>query len=917
MPDFRSVIRERLRSSGLVPEREAEIVEELAEHLRDRYDSLCSAGATEAEALSAVAADLDQRDLTEELSRIGPAWSEPVTLGTTTSRQFWSALLQDLRYSLRTLRLSPGFTAVCIFSLALGIGANTAIFQLLDAVRMRVLPVPNPQELAVVRALKPWRSGHITGRFAYSTNPQWEQVRAHQQGFSGMVAWGSESLNLTTGGEVHPADGLWVSGSFFDVLQVEPLLGRVLHEPDDHPGCGAPGAVLSYAFWQRKFGGDPNVISKTMTLEGHPFPILGVTPASFYGVDVGHTFDIAVPLCSEPVIMGERSSYNRRDAWWLAILGRLKPGWSLHEASAQLQAISPAIMEETLPPMFQAEGTRKYLALRLGVFAAANGFSNIRREYETPLWLLLAIAALVLLIACANLANLMLARASVREREIAVRLALGAARGRLIRQLLTESLLLAFGGAILGGVLAQFLTRFLVHYLSSEDNSRIFLSLAIDWRVLSFSTALAMLTCVCFGLAPALTVTRADPARVISLAGRGLTAGRNRCSLRRALVVSQIALSIVLVVSALLFAGSLRKILTLNAGFEREGLLVMDVDFTRLALPFEQRTDFAQLLLDRVKTIPGVTSAAETSALPLGGNWWNDRVVVGGKSSEISVDMANVSRDYFKTMGTPQLAGRDFNAGDSRGAPFVAIVSQEFAQKFFNGQNPIGRTFKIDVNRGQPQPEYQIVGLVRNSKYFDLREDFAPIAYYAAAQDLKPDADTSIVVRSDLALDSLLASLRRTMADASPDTSIEFRVFDQEVRQGLLRERLLATLSGFFGVLAILLATIGLYGVIAYMVAQRSNEIGIRMALGALPSRVSKMIIGEAIQLLSIGLVVGLLLTLAAGKAASTLLYGLTSHDPFTLAMGSISLAVAGVLASLLPAKRAATMDPMAALRDQ
>ena len=917
MPDFCRLIRERLRNSNLAPEREAGVVEELAQHLGDRYDSLRSSGATEAEALATVMGDLDQRDLTDELNRIGSVWREPVPLGTTTRTQFWSSLLQDLRYALRTLRLSPGFTAVCIVSLALGIGANTAIFQLLDAIRMRVLPVPNPQELAVVRALKPWRSGHITGRFAYSTNPQWEQVRAHQQSFSSMLAWGSESFNLATGGEARPADGLWVSGSFFDVLQVQPLLGRVLHESDDHPGCGAPGAVLSYPFWQREFGGDPNVISKTITLEGHPFPVLGVTPASFYGVDVGHTFDVAVPLCSEPLIMGEHSSYSRPDAWWLAILGRLKPGWSLERASAQLQAISPGIMQETLPPMYQGEGTRKYLALRLGVFAAANGFSNIRREYETPLWLLLAIATLVLLIACANLANLMLARASAREREIAVRLALGAARGRLIRQLLTESLVLAFGGAILGGALAQFLTRFLVHYLSSEDNSRVFLSLATDWHVLSFTTALAMLTCVFFGLAPALKATEADPARIINLSGRGLTAGRNRFGLRRALVVSQVALSIVLVVSALLFAGSLRKILTLDAGFEREGLLVMDADFKKLALPLDQRAGFAQLVLDRVKTIPGVSSATATSALPLGGNWWNDRVVIDGKTSEISVDMASVSPDYFKTMGTPQLAGRDFNAGDSRSAPFVAIVSQEFAQKFFNGQNPIGKTFKIDVNRGRPQPEYQIVGLVGNSKYFDLRDDFAPIAYYAAAQDLKPSSDTSIVIRSDIALDSLLTSLRRTMSAVSPDTSIAFRVFDREVRQGLLRERLLATLSEFFGVLAILLATIGLYGVIAYMVAQRSNEISIRMALGALPSRIVKMIIGEAVKLLSIGIVIGLLLALAAGKVASTLLYGLTSHDPFTLAMGSITLAVVGVLASLLPARRAATMDPMTALRDQ
>lgn len=919
MPDFRKLVRDCLRGSTLSPEREAEIVEEFADHLQDRFNTLISSGSAEREALSTITSDLKQRDLAHELQYTEQTWMEPVPLGTRSSAGFLHGLWQDLRYGFRTLRTNPAFTTVCVLSLALGIGANTAIFQLIDSVRMRTLPVKNPQQLAVIRPteLSP-RWGDKTGRYAYLTNPMWEAIRAQQQAFSAMSAWGNYTFNLANGGEGRPAEGLWVSGEFFDVLGIQPLLGRVLHPSDDHAGCGAVGAVISYAFWHRHFGGDPSVTNKTLSLDGHVFPILGVTPASFYGVEVGQSFDLAVPICSEPVILGENSLYKSPIGWWLTAMGRLKPGWSLEKAAAQLDAISPSVMQQTLSPIYPPDVAKRYLAKKLSAYPGATGVSNIRRTYETPLWLLLVLAGSVLLIACANLANLMLARASVREREIAVRLALGAARDRLIRQLLTESAMLAVAGALLGAGLARVLSQFLVNYLSTDtDGSRLYVQLSDDWRVLGFTTAIAVLTCIIFGLAPALKATSSPSAKVMSLAGRTVTASRERIGLRRALVVLQVALSLVLLVSAVLFAGSLRKILTLDAGFQRDGLLVISADFSRLQLPKDQRIQFAQSLMERIRALPGVEAASEAFIVPLSGNSWGTNVIIDGKTvMQGELSMNGVSDGYFKTMGTPLLAGRDFNRHDTINAPPVAIVNQEFARKFLGTENPIGRTFRKVVFRGDPQPNYQIVGLVKDTKYHDLRENFPPLAYFPQTQDDKPSSDIDMIVRSNLDLQDLLPSLRHAIAEVNPAVTIDFQVFNQQVKEKLVRERLMATLSGFFGALAAVLATIGLYGVIAYSVVKRSSEIGIRIALGAAPSRILSMVVREAAILVGFGLFIGTIAALIAGKTAETLLYGLKPHDPMVLTAACAMLAAVALAASLLPALRAARVQPMTALRE-
>jgi putative ABC transport system permease protein len=918
MPDFQQMVRERLRDCGLASTREWEIVDELAQHLHDRYESLLSSGAKEEEAERAVVGELDGRDVAGELRDLEERGREPLALGSGEGGHFWPELWQDLRYAVRTLRLNPGFARVCVLSLALGIGANTAIFQLIDAVRMRTLPVKHPEELALIRSTDFRMTGRRTGRYAYVTNPMWEQIRARQQGFSGVFAFGNQDFNLATGGQVRYAQGLWVSGEFFDVLAIQPVVGRVFHASEDRAGCGTPGAVISYGFWQSEFGGEASAIGKTIALEGHGIPVLGVTPANFHGVDVGHSFDVAVLICSEPVIAAEDSIYAWRHGWWLAVMGRLKPGWTLEKASAQLETISPGIMQETVPPVFQAEARKAYLEKKLRAFPASTGVSNLRREYESPLWLLLAISGLVLLIACANLANLMLARATAREREIAVRIALGAARGRIVRQLFTESLLIALLGATLGMVLARALNSFLVRYLSGEGDVRhIFVGLVMDWRVLGFTAGLAVVTCLLVGLAPAMKATGAAPARVMSLAERGLTATRERFSLRRVLVVAQVALSLVLVVSALLFGGSLRKILTLDAGFQRDGVLVMDIDFTRLDMPKEQWGEFREGIVERVRALPEVESAAETEEVPLGGSYWNDQVVVNGEVNKVWVDMGNITPGYFKTIGTPLLAGRDFSERDTASSPTVAIVNHEFARKILGTENPIGRTFKIDVYRGQQEHEYEIVGVMGNAKYDDLRREFVPVALYPQMQDDRPDKYGEIIVRASGSLDPIVGELRQAMAEVNPEIAIDFHSLAEQIKDGLLRERLLAMLSGFFGLLAAVLATVGLYGVMAYMVARRTNEIGIRMALGAAPRRILAMVLGEAGKLLGVGVAVGVMVALAVGRWAASLLFGLKPYDPAMLAISCLGLAVVAVLASAVPARRAAKLQPMVALRHE
>jgi predicted permease len=513
-------------------------------------------------------------------------------------------LWQDLRYGLRQLRSNPAFTAVAVLSLALGIGANTAIFELVNAVRLRTLPVEKPEELAYIDFQKgSSRSGNFSTRSARFTSTQWKEIQDQQQAFSGVMAWSARRFNLAAGGEMRFAEGLFVSGDFFPVLGVQPMMGRVFSAADDGPACESAGAVLSYGFWQREFAGAEDVLQRKVTLEGRPFPIAGITPPGFFGVEVGFQYDVAIPLCADRLLSGDgKGRAPDKRAFWLSAIGRLKPGWTLERASAQIQAASPGIMQDTLPEAYRPDDAKKYLKNKLEVTRGATGVSGLRRTYEQPLWLLLATTGLVLLIACANLANLLLARASVREREIAVQQAIGASRARLVAQLMSESLLLALLGTALGLVLAQVLSRGLFAFLSTSENGA-FLGLALDLRVLGFTAAIAVGTCLLFGLAPALRATRITAASAMRAGGRGLTAGKERFSFRRALVVAQVTLSLVLLVGALLFVGSLRRLLAVDPGFRPEGLAQVDVNFGRAHYPKERLAGIHRELLDRLRTV--------------------------------------------------------------------------------------------------------------------------------------------------------------------------------------------------------------------------------------------------------------------------------------------------------------------------
>ncbi len=829
-------------------------------------------------------------------------------------------LWQDLAYAARIFRLNKAFFVIAALSLALGIGANTAIFQLLDAVRLRALPVVRANELGELQIAKQDHccSGNFSDRHPNLTYAQWEQIRDHQQAFSSIFAWGDARFNMADAGEPRFAQGIWVTGDFFKTLAVRPLLGRLISSNDDKRGCGSPGVVISNAFWQREFAGDPSVIGRQVSLEGHKFGISGITPASFFGVEVGKNFDVAVPVCAEALIDGKNEHISRRSDWWLAVVGRLKPGWTIARATSQAEAISPAVFGSTVPLNYRPDQAGWYAKYKLTVKPAGLGASSLRESYQEPLLLLLGIAGLVLLIACSNLANLMLARASTREREMAVRLAVGASRSRLVRQLLVESLALAAVGSALGAFLAQFLTRYLVSFLSTGDDP-LFVNLASDWRVLGFTAALAVLTCLLFGLTPALRATRTDPASAMKSAGRSVTADRQRFGTRRALVVSQVALSLVLLVGALLFVRSLRNLLTVDAGFRRDGLLIVGVDASRLTTSPERRSVLYRDLLTDVRQTPGVQQAGSVAIVPVSGSGWNDSIEIPGQSKkkDLLPWFNRVSAGYFRAMGTPIIAGRDFDERDTTRAPEVAIVSKRFADKFLDKANPIGHQIRVLTGPGEPTHLYQIVGMVSDSKYQRLQDDFVPVVFVAATQEKDPSLGISLVVRSNAALGSLMPALKKTILTRNAVLSFQFHVFQTQVQESLMRERLMATLSGFFGFLAAVLAVVGLYGVISYMVARRRGEIGIRIALGASRREIVKLVAREAGFLIGAGLIVGTALAAATARFASSLLYGLKPTDPATIAAAIAGLAVVAAAASILPAMRAARVQPMTALREE
>jgi len=635
-------------------------------------------------------------------------------------------------------------------------------------------------------------------------------------------------------------------------------------------------------------------------------------------MQVGSAADVFIPLCAEPVIRGESSALDKRGNWWLIVIGRPKPGLDPRSVTAGLQTISPEVFGAAVPKEYGPEDQREFLGRKFVTTPVGSGVSYVRTQYRQALWVLMGMVGVVLLIACANIANLLLARAALRQREIAIRMAIGAGRVQLIRQFLTESLLLSFAGAALGALFAQWGSRMLLGFLPTFG-SRVFLDLTVDLRVLGFTTGVALATGLLFGLAPAWRGTRAQPQTAVKANARGVAEGRTRFHSSRVLVILQVALSLVLVAGAGLMLRTFGKLASVDAGFEREHVLLVKTDLRHARYPAERLPAVFEAMRERLKALPGVLSASFSDITPVSGSSSQMVIDVEGFVAKSRLDSNvwtnRIGRGFFETLSTPLIQGRDFDEHDVSSAPKVAIVNQALARKFFGNANPVGRYFR--TNLFKPGPPVQIVGLVQDAKYSSLRQEAPPTYYTPFAQEEHYYPFSTFEIRGIGDVANMVPAVKSALAEVNPDMTLEFRTLAVQVAESLNRERLLATLSGFFGALALLLATVGLYGVMSYSVARRTNEIGIRMALGAEQGRVLRMVLEEVSLLIAIGLLAGGAAALATTRFMSSLLYGVTPTDPVTLALAAGVLTSVAAIAGYIPARRASRVDPMVALREE
>jgi len=821
--------------------------------------------------------------------------------------------MTDIRDAFRTLRATPIVTLVAILSLALGIGANTAIFSILDTLMLRTLPVKSPGQLAVLGM------GN-SGRDSW-TNPIWEQLRDRQGLVDGAFAYSSSRFNLSTTAQTDYVDGFWASGRIFDVLGVPAILGRTFSEADDRRGGGPDGAVavISYRYWQSRYSGASDVIGQHLTIERTPYTIIGVTPPEFFGVEVGRTFDIAIPIGTEPLVRGKESALDRRSYWWMSIFIRTKPTQTFAEATAALRGVQPQVREATIPQNFRPEDKAGYLKEAFVLTPAATGNSSLRDRYRTALITIMGVVALVLLIACANIANLLLARATARRHEMSVRLALGASRRRLIRQLLTESLLLASCGAALAVLFARWGATLLVRQLSTSTNT-VFLSISIDWRVLGFTAVIAVATALLFGTAPAFRASATTPNEALKEHGRSVV-GDARFGLGNLLVVVQVALSLLLIVAAGLFIRTFSSLSNAPLGFDRHPILVANVNAARAVPVPEERAALYERLRQAAAGVPGVATAAASAVTPVSGSTWQFAIErMDGREmprDDRGVYVNLVSPGWFQTFGTRFLGGRDFNDRDTKTAQHVVIVNETFARKFANGANPIGHHFRQPDYPDRPAFDQEIVGYVQDAVYRSLRAPVPPTIYVPITQQAEPPPGISISVRAAAGSPALLTkSVAAALAAVHPDITMSFRPLADQVNSSLIQERIVAMMSGFFGGLALLLAGLGLYGITSYAVSRRRTELGIRMALGAGPGGVVRLVLQRVAILVGIGVIAGTIASWLLARFVATLLYGLQPRDPVTLAGAAFVLIAIGALAGWIPARRASHIDPARVLRE-
>jgi predicted permease len=806
----------------------------------------------------------------------------------------------DWRDGWRALRATPIVTTVAVLSIGLGIGANTALFSILSALVLRPLPVRAPEQLVALTG-DSW------------TNPIWEAIRARQTSIAaGAFAWSAERFDLSSGGETDICEGMFASGSMFDVLGVSAFRGRTFTTADDdRTGVqpDGPVAVISHALWQRRYQGAEDVIGRVISLDRTPFTIVGITPPGFFGPEVGRSVDVIVPLAAERVLQGPESSLDNRQSWWLNVMLRLRPGQSLDEAMSALRAAQPQIRLETTPPNWRLPDQQRYLSVPMSLEPAVSGRSELRSRYERPLTIVMAVVGAALLIACANIANLLLARALSRRHELSVRLALGASRFRLSRQLFAESAIMTALGAALGLAIAYWGSRALVGELTTVLD-RVSLDLRMDWRVLGFTTAVAAATALLFSLAPALGVSGIAPNDAIREQSRG-SSGDRRIGLRNALVVVQVALSLALVVAAGLFTRTFVALNTRDVGFDRRGVLIASISFHQNHVAGAERLAVLDRIRAGVAGLPGVAHAAVTFTTPVFDRGWNTAIAMPGTSMSPRERMSMVNAvtpDWFATFGVRLIAGRDFRPGDV--GTRVAIVNEAFAARFLDRSNPIGMSFRQDHDK----ESYEVIGVARDAVYRSLRSPMMP-TIFLPFKDMRGSTLLAVKTAGGAPL-SFVRAVGEVVRREAPASSVTFRSLDQQVGASVAQERIVATVAAFFGGLALILAGLGMYGVAAYSVSRRRVEIGIRLALGASPSGVVRLVLARVGWMVALGLAGGAAISVWAGKFVGSLLYGLQPQDPGTLVGAALLLAFVALLAGWLPARRASHVDPTIVLRE-
>jgi len=829
-------------------------------------------------------------------------------------------LVQDLRYALRQLRRSPGFTAVAVLTLALGVGANTGVFTLINAVLLKSLPVPNPEQLYLVEDNPPHG-----GRFSY---PMFQEARAAMPRGSELtgMSWPATFFASFGGGQPQLVTGQLVTGDYFPTLETRSELGRLLGEEDDRVVGGSPVAVISYACWERRFGRDPNVVGRKLVVNGMPLQVVGVAAQGFLGTHVGAAPEFWTPTAMQAAVRyaqhySESTNAKSDEPWlpqqnirWLRFMVRAKNHPAVSPALAALNQVFRVKLEQEAAGIKDPQERKAVLRERLELKPGGHGLTTAGlQDFAQPLLALMAMVGIILLIACANLANLLLARAAVREREIAVRLSIGASRTRLVRQLLVECILLSACGAALGSVVAYWLCKILPTW-ASRSSSPIPLSLAPDARVLCFSAAVAVLTGIAFGLAPAFAGTRVEPMQALTAGGRAAPTGGAPWTLKQALVGLQVALSLVLLVGAGLFTRTLRNFTELDPGFDRSHLVNVWFDTHLGGYSQAQLPALYRRLIERVETLPGVRSAALASCEIASGCGDASDIYLPGvahSNGETDAQQRRVSQEFFATTGISLIEGRNFRDFDTEKSPAVAVVNQAFVREFLHDKDPLGQYFGYDAEHPY---DIQIVGVVKDSRVNDIHETAPPTIYHSLAQDVV-DVE-SLLVRTTGDPAQLIPQVREAVRTVDPNLPIgSTGTVAELISNSLAEQRLIARLTSVFGALALGLACLGLYGVMSYTVAHRTNELGIRLALGATPRGVLWLVMRQSVAVAGAGIAAGLFLSFLTAHTVSSLLFGLSPYDPATLTAAATVLLALSMASGLRPAWRAATVDPMVALR--